>query len=158
MPKNLARLLCCDAREQINELRQRDPVLEVLKKGCYRDAGVAKHPGATDPPHIPLDRRAFSPVQAAWLVDGSKANVKSTLTTCNYPVVGDGAGKPVEKVSTRAGARPFTAERGICLEGIAVAIEAGELLDVIDHSSRARYPSQRMLVVRLNGFVHLDAL
>jgi len=81
--KNLARLLCCDALEQINELRQRDPVLEVLKKGCYRDAGVAKHPGATDPPHIPLDRRAFSPIQTAWLVDGDTADVKTTVTTCN---------------------------------------------------------------------------
>ena len=36
-----------------------------------------------------------------------------------------------------------------------VAIEAGELLDVLEHPSQARYPGQRILVVRINGYVHL---
>ena len=47
------------------------------------------------------------------------------------------------------------AERGICFEAVVVAIEAGELLDVLDHPNQARYPGQRILVVRLNGYVHL---
>ena len=47
------------------------------------------------------------------------------------------------------------AERGICFETVVVAIEAGELLDVLDHPNQARYPGQRILVVRLNGYVHL---
>ena len=36
-----------------------------------------------------------------------------------------------------------------------VAIEAGDLLDVLAHPNQARYPGQRILVVRLNGTVHL---
>ena len=47
------------------------------------------------------------------------------------------------------------AERRICFEAIVVAIEAGELLDVLEHPNQARYPGQRILVVRLNGYVHL---
>ncbi|EAQ67907.1 hypothetical protein SynRS9909_01281 [Synechococcus sp. RS9909] len=50
------------------------------------------------------------------------------------------------------------AERGICFETVVVAIEAGELLDVLDvldHPNQARYPGQRILVVRLSGYVHL---
>ena len=47
------------------------------------------------------------------------------------------------------------AEREICFEAVVVAIEAGELLDVLEHPSQARYPGQRILVVRINGYVHL---
>ena len=47
------------------------------------------------------------------------------------------------------------AERGICFEAIVVAIEAGELLDVLEHPNQTRYPGQRILVVRLDGYVHL---
>ena len=36
-----------------------------------------------------------------------------------------------------------------------VAIEAGELLDVLEHPNQQRYPGQRVLVVRLEGYVHL---
>ncbi len=58
----------------------------------------------------------------------------------------DGAGEPLEKVSARAGAR---SERGICFEAIVVAIEAGELLDVLKHTNQGRYPGQRVLMVWL---------
>ena len=47
------------------------------------------------------------------------------------------------------------AERDLCFEAVVVAIEAGELLDVLEHPNQARYPGQRILVVRLNGYVHL---
>ena len=36
-----------------------------------------------------------------------------------------------------------------------MAIEAGELLDVLEHPNQRRYPGQRVLVVRLQGDVHL---
>ncbi len=36
-----------------------------------------------------------------------------------------------------------------------VAIECGELLDVLEHPKQQRYPGQRALVVRLIGDVHL---
>jgi hypothetical protein len=35
------------------------------------------------------------------------------------------------------------------------AIEAGNLLDVLEHPSPERYPDQRLLVVRLNDDAHL---
>jgi hypothetical protein len=47
------------------------------------------------------------------------------------------------------------ADRELCFEAVVVAIEAGELLDVLDHPSQARYPGQRILVVRIKGTVHL---
>jgi uncharacterized DUF497 family protein len=47
------------------------------------------------------------------------------------------------------------AERGLPFEAIAVAIESGGLLDVLGHPNRTRYPRQRILVVELDGYVHL---
>ena len=47
------------------------------------------------------------------------------------------------------------AERQLCFESVVVAIEAGELLDVFEHRNQQRYPGQRVLVVQLEGYVHL---
>ena len=47
------------------------------------------------------------------------------------------------------------AEWKLCFEAVVVAIEAGALLDVLEHPNPARYPGQRILVVRLHGYVHL---
>ncbi len=47
------------------------------------------------------------------------------------------------------------AERGISFEAIVVAIENGGLLDIVAHPNAARYPNQRILVVALDGYVHL---
>jgi hypothetical protein len=47
------------------------------------------------------------------------------------------------------------AERQLCFEAVVVAIEAGELLDVLEHPNQHRYPGQRILVVRLHGYIHL---
>jgi len=47
------------------------------------------------------------------------------------------------------------AEQGICFEAVVVAIEAGELLDVLEHPKQARYPGQRILVIQFHGTVHL---
>ena len=46
-------------------------------------------------------------------------------------------------------------ERGLCFEAVVTAIEAGDLLHVLDHPSTERYPGQRILVVRLNDYAHL---
>jgi uncharacterized DUF497 family protein len=46
-------------------------------------------------------------------------------------------------------------ERGLCFEAVVAAIEAGNLLDVLEHPSPERYPDQRLLVVRLNDDAHL---
>jgi hypothetical protein len=47
------------------------------------------------------------------------------------------------------------AKRQQCFEAVVVAIEAGELLDVLEHPNQHRYPGQRILVVRLHGYIHL---
>lgn len=47
------------------------------------------------------------------------------------------------------------AERKLCFEQVVVAIEAGELLDVLEHPNPTRYPGQRILVVRIDGYIHL---
>ena len=47
------------------------------------------------------------------------------------------------------------AERGLTFEAVVVAIESGGLLDVLSHPNPAKYPRQRILVVELDGYVHL---
>jgi len=47
------------------------------------------------------------------------------------------------------------AERGLCFEAVVAAVEADGLLDVLEHPNPIRYPGQRILVVRLNGYAHL---
>lgn len=47
------------------------------------------------------------------------------------------------------------AERQLCFDAVVVAIEAGDLLDVLEHPNQQRYPGQRILVVRLHGYIHL---
>ena len=45
--------------------------------------------------------------------------------------------------------------RGLSFEQIAVAIEAGGLLDILTHPNVAKYPNQRVLVVASDGYVYL---
>jgi uncharacterized DUF497 family protein len=46
-------------------------------------------------------------------------------------------------------------ERGVSFEEIEVAIEQGNLLDIVAHRNRAKYPNQRIFVVRLLDYVYL---
>lgn len=46
-------------------------------------------------------------------------------------------------------------ERGISFEVIALAIEAGGLLDELRHPNAGKYPSQSVLVVGFDGYVYL---
>jgi len=46
-------------------------------------------------------------------------------------------------------------ERGVSFEEIEVAIEHGNLLDIVAHRNRAKYPNQRIFVVRLLDYVYL---
>jgi len=45
--------------------------------------------------------------------------------------------------------------RGVTFEAVVVAIGAGSLLDIVAHSNAARYPGQHVLVVAIDGYVHL---
>lgn len=47
------------------------------------------------------------------------------------------------------------AQRQLCFEDVVVAIETGDLLDALEHPNPGRYAYQRILVVRLKGYVHL---
>jgi hypothetical protein len=45
------------------------------------------------------------------------------------------------------------AQRRLCFEDVIVAIEEGDLLDVREYPNPQRYPGQRILIVRLDGYV-----
>lgn len=47
------------------------------------------------------------------------------------------------------------AERSVSFERIVVAIESGELLDILAHPNQVKYPRQRVLVVSCDGYVYL---
>lgn len=47
------------------------------------------------------------------------------------------------------------AARGLTFEAVVVAVESGGLLDVLGHPNPAKYPRQRILVVEMDGYVHL---
>lgn len=47
------------------------------------------------------------------------------------------------------------AERGISFERIVLAIEDGDVLDVLRHPNSGRYPNQLILVVAVEGYAYL---
>lgn len=47
------------------------------------------------------------------------------------------------------------ADRNISFEEIVLAIEAGELLDIVVHSNPGKYPNQRIFVVAVEQYVYL---
>jgi predicted DNA binding CopG/RHH family protein len=46
-------------------------------------------------------------------------------------------------------------QRGVSFEAVVVAIESGDLLDIVEHPNQARYPGQHILVVLISGYAHL---
>lgn len=46
-------------------------------------------------------------------------------------------------------------ERGISFEEIVFHIDRGDLLDILEHPNRERYPSQRILVVAVDDYAWL---
>lgn len=47
------------------------------------------------------------------------------------------------------------AERGVGFERIILHIERGDLLDVIEHPNRLKYPNQKILVVKVESYAYL---
>jgi len=45
--------------------------------------------------------------------------------------------------------------RGVSFEEVEAAIERGDLLDILSHPNRAKYPNQRIFVVRLLEYIYL---
>jgi uncharacterized DUF497 family protein len=46
-------------------------------------------------------------------------------------------------------------ERGLSFEQISLAVEGGDLLQVIAHPNPARYPNQKIMVVAMDGYAFL---
>lgn len=46
-------------------------------------------------------------------------------------------------------------ERGVSFEEVLIAIEEGEILDIIGHPSKGKYSHQKILIIRLYDYVHL---
>ena len=46
-------------------------------------------------------------------------------------------------------------ERGLSFEQIALAVEGGDLLQVIAHPNPAKYPNQKIMVVAMDGYAFL---
>jgi hypothetical protein len=44
---------------------------------------------------------------------------------------------------------------GLSFERITCLIEAGEVLDIIQHPSAERYPKQRMFIINIDNYAHL---
>jgi uncharacterized DUF497 family protein len=46
-------------------------------------------------------------------------------------------------------------ERGVCFEDVVVAIADNRVLDLLEHRNQARYPRQKLLVVRIGDYAYL---
>ena len=46
-------------------------------------------------------------------------------------------------------------ERGLSFEQVVLAVESGDLLQVIAHPNPARYPNQKIMVVAMDGYAFL---
>lgn len=49
----------------------------------------------------------------------------------------------------------LTTSRGISFERVVVAINSGDVLDVVPHPNQQRYPNQLILVVLIEEYVYL---
>ena len=49
----------------------------------------------------------------------------------------------------------LTRERGLSFEQIVMAVEGGDLLQVIAHPNPARYPNQKIMVIAMDGYAFL---
>ena len=45
--------------------------------------------------------------------------------------------------------------RGVCFEDVLVHIQNGDVLDIIRHPNRERYPGQNIIVLNVEGYVWL---
>jgi len=45
--------------------------------------------------------------------------------------------------------------RGVSFEQILIAIEGDYLLDIVEHSDKAKYPDQRIFIVRIEDYAYL---
>jgi len=46
-------------------------------------------------------------------------------------------------------------EREISFEEVLIAIEGGYLLDIVEHSNKAKYPNQKVFIVQIEEYAYL---
>lgn len=46
-------------------------------------------------------------------------------------------------------------ERGISFEQIAMHVERGDVLDIVDHPNQKKYPNQQLLVIEIKKYAYL---
>ena len=46
-------------------------------------------------------------------------------------------------------------ERGISFEEILIAIDEGNILDIVEHPNKVKYPNQRIFIVNINNYAYL---
>ncbi len=46
-------------------------------------------------------------------------------------------------------------ERGICFEDAITAISNGDLLDIIPHHNKRKYPNQMILIINIDNYAYL---
>jgi uncharacterized DUF497 family protein len=46
-------------------------------------------------------------------------------------------------------------KRGVTFEQAVMHIESGDVLDIIDHPNKAKYPNQQVLVVEMNEYAYV---
>lgn len=46
-------------------------------------------------------------------------------------------------------------ERDICFEDVLIAIEAGQVLDIVEHSRKDRYKGQKIFIININNYAYL---
>jgi len=44
--------------------------------------------------------------------------------------------------------------RNVCFEQVVLHVEQGDLLDILRHSNQARYPNQRVLIVKMLDYAY----
>lgn len=47
------------------------------------------------------------------------------------------------------------AERGVSFEDVVFYIQQGDILDVVEHPNREKYPNQRIYVIGIDSYVYL---
>jgi len=45
--------------------------------------------------------------------------------------------------------------RGISFEKVVIHIEKGNILDVVEHPNKKKYPNQKMYVLNIEGYAHI---
>lgn len=46
-------------------------------------------------------------------------------------------------------------ERDVCFEDILIAIESGQILDIVEHPDKKHYPNQKIFIININNYAYL---